>query len=323
MRGNRRVLWLLAACAVAAISTTAVAGAAGSDDDDNVIHACRHPQGGWLRVVASATGCKKRERPLSWNKQGPPGPQGPPGAAGAQGPAGPAGEQGPAGPAGPQGEPGKGVESLDDLAGIACTREDGSSGTVELDVAGDDNVLLRCVGPEPAPPPPPPPPDGAVKLVINEVDYDQVGTDADGFVELFNAGDAPAQLDGIALVFVNGGDSTEYDRETLSGALAAGEHLVVGVDAQNGAPDGLALLDAAGVLIDALSYEGAITAATIGTETFNLVEGNALPETVADSNAVAGSLIRNPNGRDTNDAASDWAFTTTLTRGAANVLTAP
>jgi hypothetical protein len=28
-----------------------------------------------------------------------------------------------------------------------------------------------------------------------------------------------------------------------------------------------------------------------------------------------------PDGKDTNDAASDWAFTTTLTRGAPNVLT--
>ena len=42
---------------------------------------------------------------------------------------------------------------------------------------------------------------------------------------------------------------------------------------------------------------------------------------VEDSNTVAGSLIRNPDGKDTNDAAADWTFTTTITRGAANVLT--
>ena len=45
--------------------------------------------------------------------------------------------------------------------------------------------------------------------------------------------------------------------------------------------------------------------------------------TVADSNTAAGSLSRIPDGRDTNDAATDWVFTTTLTRGAANVATAP
>jgi large repetitive protein len=46
-----------------------------------------------------------------------------------------------------------------------------------------------------------------------------------------------------------------------------------------------------------------------------------LPISVEDSNTVAGSLIRNPDGKDTNDAAADWAFTTTLTRGSANVMT--
>ena len=46
-----------------------------------------------------------------------------------------------------------------------------------------------------------------------------------------------------------------------------------------------------------------------------------LAATVADSNTAAGSLSRIPDGADTNDAASDWVFTTTLTRGAANVAT--
>ena len=105
-----------------------------------------------------------------------------------------------------------------------------------------------------------------------------------------------------------------------TGTLAPGAHLDVGIELQNGAPDGLALLDGV-TLLDALSYEGEITAATIGGRTYNLVEGTALPTAVEDSNTVAGSLIRNPDGKDTSDAAADWAFTTTVTRGAANVLT--
>jgi hypothetical protein len=40
---------------------------------------------------------------------------------------------------------------------------------------------------------------------------------------------------------------------------------------------------------------------------------------VADSNTVDGSLVRLPDGKDTNDAAADWAFTTTRTPGAPNV----
>ncbi|HEY7561287.1 MAG TPA: hypothetical protein VH650_03855 [Gaiellaceae bacterium] len=76
-----------------------------------------------------------------------------------------------------------------------------------------------------------------------------------------------------------------------------------------------------GTLLDALSYEGAITAAVIDGATYSLVEGTALAASVADSNTVAGSLSRIPDTRDTNDAAADWVFTTTLTRGAANVAT--
>jgi large repetitive protein len=123
---------------------------------------------------------------------------------------------------------------------------------------------------------------------------------------------------------VDGTDSAEYDREALTGALAPGAYVVIAGDAQNGAPDGLALVDTDdGALLDALSYEGGVTAATISGRTYSLVEGTMLPETVADSNTTAGSLSRIPDGKDTNDAASDWIFTTTLTRGAANVATAP
>ncbi len=156
--------------------------------------------------------------------------------------------------------------------------------------------------------------------MINEVDYDQVGADSNGFVEIHNTGGAAADLATVDLVAVNGGDGAEYDRVALTGSLAAGGYLDVPIELQNGAPDGLALLDGS-ALVDALSYEGAITAATIGGQTLNLVEGTVLPATVEDSTTVAGSLIRNPNGKDTNDAASDWAFTTTVTRGAANAMT--
>ena len=56
--------------------------------------------------------------------------------------------------------------------------------------------------------------------MINEIDYDQVGADTGGFVEIANAGASAATLDGIALVLVNGGDGTEYDRVDLTGIYA-------------------------------------------------------------------------------------------------------
>jgi len=218
------------------------------------------------------------------------------------------------GPAGPAGES---VDSVADLAGIACTTAGGAAGTVAVATGADGAITFTCTTTTP----PPPPPAGST-AVINEIDYDAVGADGTGFVELRNNGTEAVDLAGLALVLVNGGDGTEYDREALTGTLAPGGYHVVEIEAQNGAPDGVALLrTATAELLDALSYEGAITAAVIDGTTYNLVEGNVLAATVADSNSVDGSLIRSPDGSDTNDAATDWVFTTTVTKGAANVAT--
>jgi hypothetical protein len=163
-------------------------------------------------------------------------------------------------------------------------------------------------------------PHALPRLVVNEVDYDQVGADTAGFVELLNAGRGTADLGGLALVLVDGATATEYQRVPLSGALLAEEFLAISIDAQNGSPDGVALYDTvANVVLDALSYEGQIERATIGASVFNLVDGTALPPTVADSNTVAGSLARLPNGGDTGDDATDWAFTNLPTPGSPNV----
>lgn len=296
--------------AIAAVAIAFLAGAgaiaAAAGDPPTAIDACRNLRHGLVRIVFDPNACKSNEAYLALGAEGVPGPAGP---------------VGPAGPPGPQGEPGASLTAVDALAGSACTTFDGAAGSVEIGSTATDLITFTCE-PGGSPPPPPPPPPGAVRLVINEVDYDQVGADTGGFVEIANTGSADAVLDGIALVLVNGGDNTEYDRESLTGTLAAGAKLVVSVDPQNGAPDGLALLDTgANVLLDALSYEGAITAATIGTGSFNLVEGTMLPVDVADSNTVEGSLIRSPDETDSDNAASDWAFTTTPTPGAANVKT--
>ena len=289
------------AVAAAAGGALAVGKAAATAAQAEAITACRHPNGGWVRIVAAEAGCRSREQVVTWNTEGP------------------AGAPGPAGPPGPKGDPGPGLARLEDLDGLPCTRDGGGPGEIELDFAGDDTVLFRCVAGGSPPPPPPP-----SSVVINEVDYDQVGADGDGFVELANTGSTPVDLAGLALVFVDGADSEEYRREALTGTLAPGGYLVIAGDAQNGAPDGIALVDTDdGALLDALSYEGAIAAAVIDGRAYSLVEGTMLSATVADSNTAAGSLSRIPDGRDTNDAATDWVFTTTLTRGAANVATAP
>jgi Lamin Tail Domain len=291
------------ALALAALAATAAVGStATAVEDDPVVQACKHKLTGRLRAVATADACRSSELPISWSRQGP---------------AGPAGPEGPAGPPGPKGDPGPGVSTLNALHGLACTRADGKAGTVDLEIANDGDVTLLCL----VEGDPPPPPAGA-KLVVNEIDYDQVGADAGGFVEIENTGTEAADLSNVALVLVDGSDGLEYDRTTLTGTLAAGAFQVVEIDAQNGTPDGVALVNTSThALVDALSYEGAITNATIDGQTVSLVEGTALDASVADSNTIVGSLIRSPDGKDTNDASADWAFTTTTTPGAANVHT--
>ena len=217
------------------VTAAAIASAASGDGQ---IHACKIKRHGFLRMLDTGASCKRTETAVSWNIQG------------AAGPAGPAGAPGQQGPQGPKGDPG-GVASIAALAGTPCTTFDGAAGTVSIDTTATDLIVLNCDGGT-APPPPP----GGASLVINEVDYDQVGADSDtaGFVEIKNVGDTAATLDGVALVFVNGGDSTEYFRSNLTGTLAPGAYTVVAKDAQNGAPDGLALIDTtSGDLLDALS----------------------------------------------------------------------
>jgi hypothetical protein len=175
-------------------------------------------------------------------------------------------------------------------------------------------------------------------LVLNELDYDNVGGDTAEFVEVFNGGTGPASLEGLAIAFVNGLDGTEYRRVELTGALAAGGYLVVadpGVHVasgatvvrfpvthdviQNGAPDAVTLIDTVGLkVLDALSYEGEITKAQLdGFPTaVNLVEGTAA--TALDANDDQGDLSRTPNGADTDDADTDWAFVPVATPGVTN-----
>ncbi len=183
-------------------------------------------------------------------------------------------------------------------------------------------------------------------LVINEVDYDNVGTDAKEFVELYNSSSEPISLTGLTLVFVNGGSSppAEYgsprvDLSTLT-ELAPGQYLLVGpaavldgVDSpnvkelpftraiQNGNPDAVGLFDTAtGTMVDSLSYGGAVNGATLTgiTGTFNLQEGADATTNLRDSNTAEGSLARIINGTDTDTNATDFKFVATPTPGAPN-----
>ncbi|GEN05639.1 Myxococcus cysteine-rich repeat-containing protein [Myxococcus fulvus] len=193
-------------------------------------------------------------------------------------------------------------------------------------------------------------------LVVNEVDYDQRSTDTREFVELFNPTPVAVSLDGLFLVYVNGGvaQPVSYAKIDLKsvGTLGPGEYLVVGPEAvigalrdlpgvkvllsttsiQNGgtasspSADAVALYDSLqDSIVDSMSYEGPVMQASISgsQKRFDLQEGPRSTVGLVDIDTVEGSLSRIPNGSDTDDNVEDFRFTTQLTPGAPNVLVAP
>lgn len=102
---------------------------------------------------------------------------------------------------------------------------------------------------------------------INEFHYDNDGTDSNEKVEVV----APAgtNLSGWKVVLYNGSNGLQYSTLNLSGTTVnqCGGHGTLVVTAptatgiQNGAPDGLALVNASNAVVQFLSYEGTFTAA--------------------------------------------------------------
>ena len=95
---------------------------------------------------------------------------------------------------------------------------------------------------------------------INELHYDDAGTDDGEFIEV--AGPAGTDLAGWRLVLYNGNGGAVYDDRTLSGTIPnqdAGVGALAIRYATNGlqnGPDGIALVDPVGATVQFLSYEG-------------------------------------------------------------------
>lgn len=182
----------------------------------------------------------------------------------------------------------------------------------------------------------------ATSLIINEVDYDQTSTDATEYLEIYNPTGSAISLSGIHCVLVNGnaGGFAPYTTVDLTsqGSLAAGGYLVIGYPGivvppgtllvnfvaatnaiQNGSPDAIVLVDTVGgVCLDAISYEGNTGAGVASGVNCNGTEGTGT--SVADPFAGNGTLVRWPNGYDSNNNAADWVLSVQLTPGAANAV---
>ena len=105
----------------------------------------------------------------------------------------------------------------------------------------------------------------AQSVFINEIHYDNAGADQNEGVEI--AGPAGTDLAAYKLVFYNGATGTDYGELPLSGSLPAQDGTAFGTaffpraGIQNGAPDGIALIDTIeNSVIQFLSYEGSFVA---------------------------------------------------------------
>lgn len=181
------------------------------------------------------------------------------------------------------------------------------------------------------------------RLIINELDYDNTGsTDGNEYAEIYNPSDKDVALEGLWIVFVDGTSSAEYNSAYLGEYETLPPHtylIVAGAavdvpegtykvdpgwlsdEIENGSPDGAAIIDdVTQTVLDAVSYEGSITSASIigFDNTVSLVEGTPLDPAVADSDTAIMTLCRFPDGTDTNNAATDWTTCTQRTKAAAN-----
>ena len=185
------------------------------------------------------------------------------------------------------------------------------------------------------------PPSG--HLVINEVDYDQVSTDTAEFVEVLNPTAGSINLAGKTLYLVNGNGNAVYKTVDLTpaGILVCGA--ISGGHRPGGSRGRAVHREDLGLWRHQQHHSertarwnclGGYGRQQAGRRDL-LRRGNDPGDDSGSGPRVAGggnghhprrqqqharlALCRMPNGTDTDDAASDWAFCVTPTPGAANV----
>ncbi|MGY2085688.1 ExeM/NucH family extracellular endonuclease [Blastococcus sp. SYSU DS0539] len=156
---------------------------------------------------------------------------------------------------------------------------------------------------------------------ISELHYDNAGTDAGEFVEVqLPAGTSSA---GLSVVLYNGGNGATYDTDALPAVTAPADAPAVAVveypadGIQNGSPDGIALVEADGEVLEFLSYEGTMTA--VGGPA-DRTTSTDIGVTESSSTPIGQSLSRSY------DAATDalvWSGPAAATPGAVNAAPTP
>lgn len=161
-------------------------------------------------------------------------------------------------------------------------------------------------------------------VFINEFHYDNTGTDTGEFIEV--AGLAGTNLDGWFLALYNGNGGAQYNSFSLSGTLAdsgngVGFAFVGGPSnsIQNGAPDGIALVNNLGQVVQFLSYEGSFTAVGGAADGLTSVDIGAA-ETSSTPIGFSLQVTGNVNFADDGEVTTSfvWAPPSAETKGAIN-----
>ena len=143
-------------------------------------------------------------------------------------------------------------------SGVASALTEGTttiSATAANGIAGSSSLTVTAVTQPPV-----------TDFRINEIHYDNLGTDAGEAVEI--EGPAGASIAGFSIVPYNGNGGVTYGTpQVFTGSLPAScdargvAFVSFPVDGlQNGAPDGVALVNDLGQVLDFISYEGPLTA---------------------------------------------------------------
>jgi DNA/RNA endonuclease G (NUC1) len=187
-----------------------------------------------------------------------------------------------------------------------------SSGTSTISASAPNGVRGSTVLTVTAAPPPPTLPE----VRFSELHYDNTGTDANEAIEI--EGPAGASVEGWSVVLYNGNGGVVYDTRTLTGTIpnsCDGRGVVALNYAANGIqnggtaaapePDGMALVNASGTVVEFLSYEGTFTATAgpatgmvsvdIGTSENSSPIGQSLQRNASNVWALAASTLGSCN----------------------------
>lgn len=156
-------------------------------------------------------------------------------------------------------------------------------------------------------------------VFINEIHYDNASADVNEAIEV--AGPAGTDLTGWSLVLYNGNNGAPYNTTNLTGTIPDQSNGFGFISVtypsngiQNGAPDGVALVNADGEVVQFLSYEGTFTAVggpADGLESTNVGVEEASTTTIGYSLQLTGAGVTYED--------FTWSGPTSNTFGAINV----